>query len=126
MKFGFDAYVPRVERDTSVPPVPDGFYLGGFSPLAQSELGVWRRLMASRAAPYSLLLFGPGWDAVLPASLLALRFEGASEPLWLGRIAPDRPERSFCVVVREGVAKILVIGPPTEDVWEEVEKAIGR
>ncbi|RYG36590.1 hypothetical protein EON81_09250 [bacterium] len=109
-----------MERDTGIPPVPDGFYLGGFSPLAQSELGVWRRLMGSDGARYSLLLFGPGWDSVLPASLLDLRYEGASEPLWLGRILPDRPERSFCVVVKEGQAKILVVGPPTEDVWEEV------
>ncbi|CAN5463008.1 hypothetical protein BH11ARM2_BH11ARM2_18110 [soil metagenome] len=120
MKFGYEAYQPRVDRDVSVPPLPDGVYLGGFSPLAQSELGVWRRLFQSEGWGFSLLLFGAGWEAVLPASLLGLRFEGASEPLWLGRISPDRPERSFAVVVRGGRARILVVGPPTEEVWEEV------
>jgi len=44
------------------------------------------------------------------------------DEFWRSAVRQDRPERSFCAFVRDGVAVRTVVGPPTEEVWEEFER----
>jgi hypothetical protein len=65
-------------------------------------------------------------EAVLPPSVFARTT--VSEPVadWRNLIHPDRPERSFAVLENGSTIEMLVVGPPTEDVWEEFENRLKR
>jgi hypothetical protein len=107
--------------------------VGGFDLRAQAEFGIWWRLLESAGlADRSVIyLFSAEWTdkdlrlarAVLPRSLHdRLRLVADEAGAWRDLIEPDRPERSFAAIVRGPEAELLVIGPPTEDVWERFER----
>lgn len=122
------SYEPRVLRDAEAPS-GEGLLLGAFDVRAQSEIGVWTRLFDEAGLDYRIRLFRDEWtekerrtvDAVFPPSVRA-RIELATERGWAETVAPDRPERTFAALIQEGRAKMLVIGPPTEEVWEEFSR----
>jgi len=121
-------YKPRVLERSSVPGLPDGICLGIFDARAQSELGIWLRLFESAGIDRSTHIVAVGLkdrrkvETVLPPSrhgqLLLLADE---EKTISNLINPDRPERSFAAIVRHGFAPLLVVGAPTEEVWERFE-----
>lgn len=127
------AYVPRILRSV---PLPNGsdqprVCVGGFDLKALGEIGIWQRLLdgTDAANRYRIQLFGDGATfpprlvrAVIPPSQRD-RFEivEAATREWKELVAPDRPERSFAAVIREGKADLLVIGAPTEEVWDEFQ-----
>jgi hypothetical protein len=93
--------------------------MGGFDLRAQAELGVWRRLIPDAITVYfldsatSLRAMTPRsqWDSVAHAP--------PSEE-WADFIAPDRPERSFAGVLRNGEFQILMVGMHTEEAWDRL------
>ena len=124
-----EAYRPRLIEDALLPGAPStGIVLGGFDLRAQAELGIWWRLLetASLLTAARLVLILPEEDEivtkVLPrswaANLSVVRNGGEA---WRALIQPDRPERSFAAITRGGMAPLVVVGPPTEDVWERFE-----
>ena len=99
--------------------------IGGFDPRAQVELGIWSRLISQADAEThirTLFLVDaahiPFVEAVTPKSLWSSTSVGAANQEWESLILPDRPERSFACIVREGLFDPLMIGLPTEEAWD--------
>jgi len=123
------AYQPRVLESRKLDGLPEGIVVGVFDPLGQAELGVWLRLFESAGwdRDVSILAIGmPGrrkFESVLPPSR-------HSQIVWLDEsglrqtLEIDKPERSFAAVIVNGVADLLVVGVPTEEVWERFEQAL--
>jgi len=114
------AYEPQVLGPFPVPTF-DGVLVGGFDVLSLSEMEIWMRLLESSGIDWRFGLVGD-WDVsdlVRPSRLSrCMRLE----EFWRSAVSPDRVERSFCAFVRDGVAVRTVVGPPTEEVWEEFER----
>lgn len=102
--------------------------IGGFDLRAQAELGVWWRLLSDHSPD---LKFGTVYflglpdarlienlAAMIPKSKWADTIVAEPSPEWTTLIKPDRPERSFAGVVREGMIDPLMIGSPTEEAWD--------
>ncbi len=129
-----DAYEPIVAHDIPRPAlIPDDIsrsaWLGGFDLRCISELGVWLRLFEDAGYQPNIRFFldsSQPLDTVLPPSVFARTT--VSEPVadWRNLIQPDRPERSFAVLGNGTTIEMLVVGPPTEDVWEEFENRLKR
>lgn len=113
----------------------EGAMLGAFGPFASAELGVWRRLLEEaypqRRVP--TVLIRANWaererrslaTATPPGlhawTLLANDAEGS----WTAAVGPDRAERAFGAVVRNGVATVLMVGLPTEEAWDMFQETI--
>lgn len=108
--------------DGAAQPLP-GIFFGGVSVRAFRELGLWQKLAASEALDYRLLLAIPPDELELIPQLfppsqrsLILLGDSASWQKWRG---DGEETKSFGVVVREGKAKFVVLGLPTEEVWDE-------
>lgn len=129
------AYVPRIVRGPLPEPptgvslegspfAPGGIWIGGFAALALTEIEVWRRLIRSEGheAPVALFEVDPSTlrDA-LPPSRHASTFVLDESAAWRELIAPDRPTRSFAVA-----PGLVMIGPPTEEAWEEFSGRLAR
>lgn len=133
-----ESYRPRVFEGQALPDgVGDGILIGAFDLLAQREIGIWLRLIAEAfpALRPDVLLISPTWSAkqrkvaaaTFPPSLLgSLRFLEDPEEQWRAAIQPDRPERSFAAIVREGVADLLMVGVPTEEAWDDFRDRLSQ
>jgi hypothetical protein len=127
-------YVPECRADLELPavaitdldgaaqPLP-GIFFGAVSIRAFRELGLWQKLAASEALDYRLLLAIPHTEHALISQLfppskrsLILLSESATWQAWRGG---GEESKSFGVVVSGGRAKFVVVGLPTEEVWDE-------
>jgi hypothetical protein len=108
----------------------EGAMLGAFGPFASAELGVWRRLLneafPERAVP--TVLVRTAWSererrtiatATAPKEKAWTLLANDPQNAWSQLVAPDRAERAFAAVVRGGVAKLLMVGLPTEEAWDQ-------
>jgi hypothetical protein len=107
----------------------------GFSPEAYMGMGVWLRLIQDEYGLESLRLifFSGEWSAeqeedlsyVIPKSLhnqtLLAREHTA---FWHGLIEPDHPGRAFAALISSEGVRCLMIGPPTEERWDEFQLAV--
>lgn len=125
------AYEPRVLEGVSVP-AEDGVLLGAFDFRAQAELGIWWRLLESAGliSQTRIRIFSSSWqaadqktlEAVFPRSWQAQIELVTDDQFWTQLIQPDRPERAFAARIKGGMAEMLVIGTPTEEVWERFSR----
>lgn len=110
------------DLDGASQPLP-GVFFGAVSVRAFRELALWQKLAASEALDYRLLLAIPTSELELipqlfPPSQRSLILLG--EPIgWQAWRGKSEETKSFGVVVREGMAKLVVLGLPTEEVWDE-------
>lgn len=129
-----ESYRPNVRYNVPLPGLADGIVVGVFDVHGLREQGVWLRLLESAGADHTArLLFAI--DSPSPrqkrdiTSLLPPSRHPQIEWLEDGEalkavIAPDHRERAFAAIIREGIAVQLVVGPPTEEVWERFESAL--
>lgn len=129
-------YQPRVSMGVESPPLKihllDGskaegasILIGGFAPTSLLEQEVWRRLVESAGLAEEALQVVFGAEAsslipLVPRSRLARTGTCPETRAWEALVQPDHPGRSFALT-----GPMLVVGPPTEEVWEEFE-AIAR
>jgi hypothetical protein len=129
-----EPYRPQVLEEVSLPssPASSRIILGAFDLRAQREIGVWLRLLteAGLAGATQIVLFGPASmfaaaEAVFPPSLhnQMVHVEDL-EGDWRRLLKPENSERSFAMVLDGALAKILVIGTPTEEVWDEFQDCV--
>lgn len=139
------AYEPRELTQVELPPlagrtlegapwalVPGAVLLGAFDARAQSELGVWRRLFQSEAIVPAVVFFSSRPERtrrdllalVPPTQHGATAVAEDSERRWEALIQPDRPERSFAAIAREGKSPLVTIGTPTEEAWDRFLEAL--
>jgi hypothetical protein len=118
------AYENPIFFDVALPEAVPRVVVGSLHPLGLvAETEVWRRLLRSYdpALSVSTLLIGP-WsfqdlEASLPPSVFR-HLEVRPDHGWTHTIQLDKPERSFAMVAQESMARILVVGTPTEETWE--------
>lgn len=96
-------------------------FIGSRSLDASREVEVWWRLF-EEDFPGELLEVVP---AELVPDVFALRPPSRHSRIRVESSAANlaglnEPGRAFCAVVQSGVAELMVIGPPTEEVWDEV------
>ncbi len=134
-------YQPIVKRNVPVPTLNaqalDGttretpsILVGGFSEHSLMEQDTWRRLAedADLTAHLLQVVFGRSAEflaTLVPPSRRARTAVSAEGAAWAAIVEPDRPTRAFAALILDGVAEILVVGPPTEDVWEEFARLAG-
>ena len=115
---------------------PTCVILGGFDLRAQAEIGTWRKLIEGLEGETTLLTIYL-IDVVKPADLDSLRamtpksrwvstLISSTNEVWRDMIQPDCPQRSFAGRLQNGVIHPLMIGPPTEDAWDDFSEAINR
>jgi len=135
------AYRTLVARDLELPREPDLPILGrfvliaGFDLHAYREMQIWQRLLLADAPdePVHRAFIASAWspkdlqalEALVPGSLSATTY-AVADPAgrWRKLIEPDAPERSFCAVVFDGQAKIVMKGAPTEEAWDAFVEAM--
>lgn len=132
--------LPRLEGRTldgqdGAAPV-EGAMLGAFGPFASGELGIWRKLLEEafpqRRVP--TVLVRAAW-AERERRTIAIATQPVQHPwtllandpseAWSAAIGPDRAERAFGAVVHGGVAKLLMVGLPTEEAWDAFRQELG-
>lgn len=108
-------YDTIVQRDLDID-ATDGVAVGVTSFESLSEAGVWFRLMDQAGLDFRFEPIGVDLvelEALVPPSI-SRRF---AEP---AAVAVEA-NRSFAYIARGGRIALLMIGPPTEDAWEEFE-----
>jgi len=143
-----ERYDTRVLYDLTVP-VPSGTTLtghsqnlepgqiaiGGFSPEAFMGMGVWIRLIQDEYGldPLRLVFLSEGWSAeqredlpyVIPRSLHEQTLVTDSHTdVWSQLVEPDHAGRAFAALVAPSGVRCLMIGPPTEERWDEFQFAV--
>lgn len=109
--------------------------VAGFDLRAYREMQIWQRLLFADVpdAPVYRAFFLKDWsakdrrslEALVPESLSATTFAVTdSAERWKALVEPDAPERSFCSVVFDGRAKIMMKGAPTEEAWDAFVEAL--
>jgi hypothetical protein len=109
----------------------NGVLLGAFSLLAQSELGVWMRLLDDAKIPFSVLLIAPDWAARRNDAILTFPPSQRDRVIlvtdvgnkWSTLINADSLDRAFAAFVEKGTAQPLMVGAPTEDAWDRFQAA---
>ena len=97
-------------------PVSDGVYLGLYDVAQLQNLGVWIRLFEQAAVEFVVLFIAETSSESLISDLMAPSLFRKTRLIPASPINTDRS--SFAAVVREGRAKIVMIGPPTEEAWD--------
>ena len=140
-------YNPRILSNTQMPEVEFEWLkgetrsihnivlVGGFGLAAVADQGIWLKLF-DEAFPGDPNVFrayiATQWSfknkrdamAVVPPSQ-----HGATllitDPLhgWTDLVKPERVDRGFAAIVHEKTIKLLMIGPPTEETWDEFRDA---
>jgi hypothetical protein len=129
-------YEPRVLTSVLVPKglpkvVSEVTYVivGGFGLAAISDQGVWWKLLKSSFKQDTCIyriFISQAWtpkkerdaNAMIPPSEKSSLILTEDYDQWCEIIQPDKPERGFAALVHQGKMQTLVIGPPTEEVWE--------
>lgn len=113
----------------------DGVYVAAFDLAAHGQQQIWIKLLESDFTPdsYRLLLIKPAWsksakreaEEILPPSRLTKTiFATDPDSNWESLIQPDGPGRAFAFVIKDQRIKLLMVGPPTEEAWDEFKAAI--
>lgn len=122
-------------REQELPLLGRSVLIAGFDLRAYREMQIWQRLLLADAPdePVYRAFFAPVWtdrdrtslEALVPESLSAATF-AVTDPAehWKNLVMPDAPERSFCAVVFDGRAKIMMKGAPTEEAWDAFVEAL--
>ena len=108
-------YTPEIYEAAPDWSIANGVYCGAGSVSALIDAQVWMKLFGSAQLNFAVLVVGPisSADSVLPPSALArLRSVSADD-----RLPADR---AFGLV-KSDLRIMFVVGPPTEDVWEQFE-----
>src|SRR5579872_2668761 len=122
-------YSTPVLRDVKLPmPVDCGpILIVLLSPDSLSEAELWRRLISAELPDLSLrLTLAEALSTSVLAELLPPSLHEAIVTTnidWTELAQPDRGDRALALVVSGRVAKVLMIGPPTEDAWDEFKAA---
>lgn len=108
-------YDTIVQRVLDIP-ANDGVAIGATSLEALTEAGVWFRLMDQAGLNYRFE----------PIGLAESDLESLVPPSIAVRLSPPPSlsvdeDRSFAYVAKGGRIALLMVGPPTEDAWEEFE-----
>jgi len=109
--------------------------LGAFDFRGASELGVWSRLCQSESFGISTTfayflsrrsreIIQLAKDMTSPSLHSATVLVWESQ-LWHEIIQPDRPERSFGCLIKDGVAEPILVGTPTEEAWDYFIEKLG-
>jgi hypothetical protein len=116
-------YEPRIIPSAELPVEPGigSVYVGAFDLRAVGEMGVWTRLFEDADLDYRILLVQKQWSPqsralakkVFRPSQGDLLIFSEQWEAWNLVVQPDRAERSFGVN-----GQLLVVGPPTEEVWD--------
>ena len=122
------SYSPVVLRESEgTPLISESLALiGSFGLSASREVEVWWRLFEEDFAGEVVeMLITDGQEAQQFANLRPpsrnSRIRTSADVLTWKDALGDIPDgRAFCALIQDGVAKIRVIGPPTEEVWDEV------
>ena len=122
------SYSPLVLREpVGTPLVSDNLALiGSFGLSASREVEVWWRLFEEDFSGEVVeMLITDGQEAQQIADLRPpsrnARLRTSDDVLKWKEAVGDIPDgRAFCTLIQDGVAIIRVIGPPTEEVWDEV------
>jgi hypothetical protein len=125
-----ESFVPDVRRNVRLPLVsaPTDLILGAFSVNALREMELWVRLAreanCSFTESYWLL---PDEAAQLPSLLAPSRFRAADlrsdRAEWLSTLHPFDEARAFAAIARP-ISPMLIVGPSTEDAWEEMTQLL--
>lgn len=130
-----DEYRPVVRYDVRIPPVQGtllsgaptlvrgGVLIGAFD-ARSSEVGVWQRLIGGQPPTAFIGVSAEDATAVTPPSGRASTLVIVNDLAWRTIAVADRPERAFALVFSGERAQMLVVGAPTEDVWEEFEQRL--
>ncbi len=118
-----ESYRPEVRRNlTTTSFLHESLpFIGSVSLEASREVEIWWRLF-EEDFPGEVVEVVPesSRDAVFalraPSRHPRIRFDSEAVQI-LGEIPR---QRAFCAIVLNGIAELVVVGPPTEDVWEEV------
>lgn len=109
--------------------------LGSFSPEGYMGMGVWLRLIETEYGLDSvrIVFFCEGWsleeredlEFVIPKSLQnrTLLCSIGSEH-WRKIVQPDHHGRAFSALISNSGVRCLMIGPPTEERWDEFQLAV--
>ena len=115
-------------------PLNDFILVGAFDLRGLGEIGIWERLLDDAGVGTVTVLFHAEWPtqerSVLEASVPYSRHPQtlmADDPSgeWLDLISPDRHERAFAAIVRGHVARLLMVGAPTEEALDAFNTVIG-
>ena len=117
-------YTPEVRTHALVPRLeiqpPIRCIAGCFGPQDYRDIDIWRRLFESAGFDYRLIC-PPELTEMFPPSIASkLSPVGELRP-WLDAVGS---ERVFAFVKSDGPTPLLVIGPPTEDVWAKFESLV--
>lgn len=120
----------EVRRDAVVPEnAPEGVFVGAFAPIDLRELALWRTLVRGTLDQASVpaLLISSTWNAKDKRAILSgfapsehsqITWVEDPEGIWREHVRPTRGEKTFGAWVVEGSARILMVGPPTDDEWD--------
>jgi hypothetical protein len=120
----------EVRRDILMPAgTPQGVIVGAFSPLDLREVGVWRTLIRGTLGQsvVPIVLIATRWTSRERREMLSgfppsehahLDFREDPDECWKASVRPTRGEQTFGAWVEGGVARLLMLGPPTDDEWD--------
>jgi hypothetical protein len=122
------SYAPVVLRESEgTPLISESLALiGSFGLSASREIEVWWRLFEEDFDGEVVeLLVTDGQEAqqiadLRPPSRKSRIRTSADVQKWKEAVGEIPDGRAFCMLIQDGVAIIRVIGPPTEEVWDEV------
>lgn len=137
------SYQTRVERDLSCPvaeivsldgsPVGDQteVWIAGFGFEATTDQGVWWRLFQSDFPDDARIIrvficpsVGKGeletaLSLVPPSQISRTYLVADPSGLWRQTIRPNSDDQGFAIIIEKGKIPLAMIGPPTEDAWDE-------
>lgn len=121
-------YTPEVTRNLEhgLPLSSPRAVIGVYSVAGLRELEIWWRLFEEdfSGEVTQFVLSNPGesdkWSSLLPQSRLDRTVLSSEIKPWLDITGQVENSRAFCTILTRERARIVVLGPPTEEVWEEV------
>lgn len=121
-----ESFVPDVRRNVRLPleSAPTDLILGAYSVNALREMELWVRLAREADCSFTETYWlQPDEAAQLPSLLAPSRFRAADlrsdRAEWLSILHPFDEARAFAAIVRP-ISPMLIVGPSTEDAWEEM------
>ncbi len=126
-------YATRRMVDVPVDLDKSGVFLVAFTPLAHTELGIWMRLLDDAFGPesYRICWITGGASklerdvrAMFPPSVLKKTdFLASSVSSWTEKFEVEDQKRVIALVCVDKLATLAMIGPPTEEAWDDFQSA---
>jgi len=125
-----ESFVPDVRRKMRLPlaSAPTDLILGAFSVNALREMELWVRLAREADCSFTETYWlQPDEAAQLPSLLAPSRFRAADlrsdRAEWLAALHPIDEARAFAAIAQP-ISPMLIVGPSTEDAWEEMTQLL--